>query len=158
MLNQLTIRGAIVGICVAQCRGPDEVRQAVRNYVDSELREVIRNGLSLISDDSLNFCAPAFRRADGLKVAAIQGRVYIAGENHAEGIMCVASYHTRWVADKLINPVRIAYRDSPGRNSQGARIRSCATHVGCTSQGCLHGFRSEWTRQLPSSTHSEREV
>jgi hypothetical protein len=132
MLTQLEIRWAIIGICVAQCRGPDEVRQAVRNYVDSQLREVLRNGLSLISDDSLNFCAPAFRRADGLKVAAIQGPVYIAGENHAEGILCVASYHTRWVADKLINPARIAYRDSPGRNSRSmdSTMRSpCGTYL-----------------------------
>lgn len=69
--------------------------------------------LSLVPVNSLNSYAPEFRRADGLKVAAIQGRVYIRGENDAEGIMCVASDHTRWVADKLINPARIANRDSP---------------------------------------------
>ena len=38
---------------------------------------------SLISVDPLNSYAPAFRRADGLKVHAIQGWVYIRGENDA---------------------------------------------------------------------------
>jgi hypothetical protein len=71
MLNQSKIKWAIVGICVAQCRGPDEVRQAVKNCVTVNFGRSQGMDFSLIPVDSLNSHAPEFRRADGLKVAAI---------------------------------------------------------------------------------------